>query len=138
MLVVILLDNERPNQKTMIVKTKIKDNILSSKICATPDQIENGMMDKTFEGFDSMVFLMNGKSHSFWMKNCIIPLDIIFIKNNVVNKIHHDCPPCNSDQCESYTGVGNIVLELPGGYCQDHNIKEGDPFVIYSDSVSTP
>ena len=138
MLVVILLDNERPNQKTMIVKTKIKDNILSSKICATPDQIENGMMDKTFEGFDSMVFLMNGKSHSFWMKNCIIPLDIIFIKNNVVNKIHHDCPPCNSDQCESYTGVGNIVLELPGGYCQDHNIKEGDRFVIYSDSVSTP
>ena len=138
MLVVILLDNERPNQKTMIVKTKIKDNILSSKICATPDQIENGMMDKTFEGFDSMVFLMNGKSHSFWMKNCIIPLDIIFIKNNVVNKIHHDCPPCNSDQCESYTGVGNVVLELPGGYCQDHNIKEGDPFVIYSDSVSTP
>jgi uncharacterized membrane protein (UPF0127 family) len=138
MLVVILLDNERPNQKTMIVKTKIKDNILISKICATPDQIENGMMDKTFEGFDSMVFLMNGKSHSFWMKNCIIPLDIIFIKNNVVNKIHHDCPPCNSDQCESYTGVGNIVLELPGGYCQDHNIKEGDPFVIYSDSVSTP
>jgi uncharacterized membrane protein (UPF0127 family) len=122
----------------MIVKTKIKNNILNSKICATPDQIENGMMDKTFEGFDSMVFLMNGKSHSFWMKNCIIPLDIIFIKNNVVNKIHHDCPPCNSDQCESYTGVGNIVLELPGGYCQDHNIKEGDPFVIYSESVSTP
>ena len=122
----------------MIVKTKIKNNILNSKICATSDQIENGMMDKTFEGFDSMVFLMNGKSHSFWMKNCIIPLDIIFIKNNVVNKIHHDCPPCNSDQCESYTGVGNIVLELPGGYCQDHNIKEGDPFVIYSDSVSTP
>ena len=77
----------------MIVKTKIKNNILNSKICATSDQIENGMMDKTFEGFDSMVFLMNGKSHSFWMKNCIIPLDIIFIKNNVVNKIHHDCPP---------------------------------------------
>jgi len=120
----------------MITNIEIKKIRLSSKVCATPEQIERGMMDKTFDQFESMVFLMNGKSHSFWMKDCLIPLDILFIKNNIVNKIHHDCSPCNSEECETYQGIGNIVLELPGGFCQENRIQEGDPFEIVSDGAS--
>ena len=63
----------------------------------------------------------------FWMKNCLIPLDIIVIKNNVIVNIHHNCPPCDDEfDCPSYCGNGNIVLEVEGGTCEIQNIQAGD------------
>ena len=85
------------------------------------------MMRRRFDyTFDGLLFLMGGKKQCFWMKNCIIPLDIIIIKNNVIVNIHFDCPPCNEDPCLSYCGRGNIVLELEGGTCEELNIQPGD------------
>jgi uncharacterized membrane protein (UPF0127 family) len=40
---------------------------------------------------------MDDKEHSFWMKNCITSLDIIFIKNNKITKIHKECKPCKTE-----------------------------------------
>jgi uncharacterized membrane protein (UPF0127 family) len=53
------------------------------------------------------------------MKHCIIPLDILIIKNNVIVNIHEKCPPSNDDDCPSYCGRGNIVLEIAGGSCEE-------------------
>jgi uncharacterized membrane protein (UPF0127 family) len=92
-----------------------------------PRSQQIGMMGKRFSHIkQGMLFLMGGKEQCFWMKNCIIPLDIIIIKNNVIVNIHHDCPPCLQDDCPSYCGNGNIVLELRGGACQKLDIKHGD------------
>ncbi len=63
---------------------------------------------------------------SFWMKDCNIPLDILFIVNDKINTIHKDCQPCNGLECEHFTGLADSVLELPGGYCDKNNIKLGD------------
>ena len=89
------------------------------------------MMGRTFdESFDSLLFLMGGKKQCFWMKNCIIPLDIVTIKNNVIVNIHSDCPPCDEEFCPRYCGNGNIVMELEGGTCDLMGIEPGD-FVEY-------
>ena len=89
------------------------------------------MMGKTFDdSFNALLFLMGGDKQCFWMKNCIIPLDIIIIKNNVIVNIHHDCPPCKEYDCPNYCGNGNIVLELEGGTCEKLGIEPGD-FVNY-------
>jgi uncharacterized membrane protein (UPF0127 family) len=48
------------------------------------------------------------------------------IKNNVIVNIHHDCPPCLEEDCPSYCGNGNIVLELEGGTCEMLGIEAGD------------
>lgn len=105
---------------------KIKNNLYDVKCVITSKDIQNGMMGKKFNGFDGMLFLMNGQSHSFWMKNCIIPLDIIFIKNNIISKIHHNCEPCKKSECKNYKGNGDMVLEIKGGDCIKYDIKEGD------------
>ena len=60
------------------------------------------------------------------MKNCIQNLDIIIIKNNVIVNIHHNCPPCHDEECSSYCGNGNIVLEINGGDCERLGIEPGD------------
>ena len=109
----------------MIVK--IKDNIFKVKVLTDRRSQSIGMMGKRFDdSFNGLLFMMGGEKQCFWMKNCIIPLDIIIIKNNVIVNIHHDCQPCLDENCPSYCGNGNIVLELFGGTCEELGIEPGD------------
>ena len=76
----------------------------------------NGMMNKKFNNeFNGMLFIMDDSEHCFWMKNCIIPLDIIFIEDGKFSHIHHNCPPCKTEDCENYCGEGDFILEIKGG-----------------------
>ena len=63
----------------------------------------------------------------FWMKNTIIPLDMIFLdKHKQVIDIQH-ATPCTSDPCITYTPKkpAQYVIETNAGFAQIHNIKEG-------------
>lgn len=108
----------------------INDNLFNVKCVFTQKDIQNGMKGKTFNNFDGMLFVMDKDNHSFWMKDCIIPLDIIFINDDKITEIHHNCPPCRSDDCESYSGFGDLVLELPANSCSSLKIKVGNPVFI--------
>jgi uncharacterized membrane protein (UPF0127 family) len=108
----------------------LNNNLLNVKCVMNTKDIQNGMMNKKFsKDFDGMLFLLNGNDHSFWMKDCIIPLDIIFINDNRVTKIHSNCKPCKKEPCKRYTGKGDMVLELPGGFCDKYEINVGDILV---------
>lgn len=108
----------------------INDNQFNVKLAKTEEEKSEGMMGKKFsQNFNGMLFFMGQGKHCFWMKNCTIPLDIIFIKQGEISIIHHDCPPCeyyDDEQCERYCGKGSLVLELPGGTCNLLDISEGD------------
>lgn len=109
------------------MKAKINNNLFNLKTVFTDKDTQQGMMNKKFDDtFDGMLFLMKNKPHSFWMKNCIIHLDILFINGNKITKIHHNCKPCYSDDCEHYSGEGDMILELPSNTCKKYNIKEDD------------
>jgi len=109
------------------MKVKINDNLFKVKALTDRKSQSIGMMGKTFdETFKGLLFLMGGDKQCFWMKNCIIDLDIINIRNNVILNIHHSCPPCEDEPCPSYCGNGNIVLELEGGTCNILGIESGD------------
>ena len=57
-----------------------------------PEDIQKGMMGR--DKLDGcMVFKMKMGYHSFWMKNCLINLDIIFVNKNRISGIHLNCPP---------------------------------------------
>ena len=115
------------------MKVKINNNLFDVKTVLTSKDAQQGMMGKKFDGtFDGMLFLMKNEPHSFWMKNCVVHLDIIFIDGDQITKIHHNCKPCHSDKCENYEGSGDMILELPGGDCRKYNIKEGDVIDIVS------
>jgi uncharacterized membrane protein (UPF0127 family) len=109
---------------------KINNNLFNVKCVLTSHDIQNGMMFRKFDTFDGMLFMMDNEDHHFWMKNCIIPLDIIFIENNKITKIHHNCQPCRSNDCERYDGFGDMVLELHGNQCKKYGIKDGDQIEI--------
>lgn len=109
------------------MKVKINNIKLKVKLCLNPNDIRKGMMGKTFDNnFNGMLFFVGSGEHNFWMKNCIIPLDIIYIQNNTIKKIHHNCEPCLGANCPTFNGSGNIVLEVPGNFCKENGIIEGD------------
>lgn len=109
------------------MKLKINDNEFRIKLCLTEKERQNGMQNINFDHtFQGMLFFQNNGRHCFWMKDCIIPLDIIFIKNNIIKKIYSDCQPCVYEDCEKYCGKGEFVLELMGGTCNNLGIEIGD------------
>ena len=107
---------------------KIKEETFKVKVCNSQKEISEGMMGKEFIGFDGMLFFMGSGDHSFWMKNCVVPLDIIFINSDLsISEIHHNCEPCEYEPCETYEGYGKYVLECEGGCCLNEGITIGDP-----------
>jgi uncharacterized membrane protein (UPF0127 family) len=74
-----------------------------------------------------MIFLFEDMDmRSFWMKNTLIPLDIIFIDNKgVINTIHRNTVPYSEKSLPSKQ-KSQFVVEVNGGYCSRHGIREGD------------
>lgn len=119
-IIIILFSDNSPIVDQEIIIT------FKTKVLKTPEEITLGMMGKTFTGeFDALLFVMNKPESEFWMKNCIVPLDVIFIDNGKITKIYHNCPPCKTEECKTYPGKGDLVIEMPGGTCKALNIKTG-------------
>ncbi|MBY0356965.1 MAG: DUF192 domain-containing protein [Candidatus Obscuribacterales bacterium] len=105
------------------------------EVAQSAQQIERGLMYRTSLPEDSgMVFLFTpARPVRFWMRNCFISLDMLFIKNGKIVRICHDVPPCKAAKaadCPLYPENGEIeaseVLEVNAGYAAKHGIKEGD------------
>jgi uncharacterized membrane protein (UPF0127 family) len=95
-----------------------------AEIMTTPEEITQGMMGRT-ELNGCMVFNMGMGHHSFWMKGCLIPLDIVFVSKNRITRIHHDCQPQgNKLTPKTYTGIGDYVIEFPSGTCQKWSVGD--------------
>lgn len=63
---------------------------------------------------------------SFWMKNTVIPLDIIFIRTNgTIESIAENAVPYSTDPVEAGEPVA-AVLELRGGLSAELGIAAGD------------
>ena len=107
----------------------INNSMFKCKVCVTPNSIQDGMKNKTFNmNFNGMFFIMpTDDDQSFWMKGCVQSLDIIFISDESIIKIYSDCPPCreqDDSKCPRYDGVGDMILEINGGDCIKYDITK--------------
>jgi uncharacterized membrane protein (UPF0127 family) len=110
------------------MKLMIKNRTFPVEMMTQPTDIQTGMSGR--DQLDGcMGFKLKKGYHTFWMKNCLIPLDIVFVLNNRISKIFGSCQPCSGDDCERYTGPADHVFEFPSGTCSD--FKEGDTTNLY-------
>ena len=117
----------------------INDNIFKVKPLLTPKDIQRGMMFRKFDGdFDGMLFFMDEGPQSFWMKNCLIPLDIVFVMNNRISHIHPNCEVPDSHRMNppKYTGMGDHIIEFPAGTSKNWRI--GDRVAMYLGTPQNP
>lgn len=95
------------------------------------EQSRGLMFRKSLESNNGMLFVFEDLTNrSFWMKNTYIPLDMIFIDNNLrIVDIKENVPPClRENPCPSYpsTDPAKYVLEVNGGFVRENRIKIGD------------
>ena len=87
------------------------------EIVTSPEEQERGLMfrDK-LKKKEGMLFIFDSpKKASFWMKNTLISLDLIYIKKSgLIDSIHQDLEPMSLKRIKSKSKV-KAVLEIPGG-----------------------
>lgn len=98
------------------------------ELALTPEQQEMGLMHRESMPEDSGMLFVFGdeKERAFYMKNTLIPLDMIFIKKNgVIGYIHENAIPHDLTSILS-NGKAYAVLEINGGVSSKRGIKAGD------------
>lgn len=103
-------------------------HVFKSEVARTSAEQAKGLMFRTAIGDDEgMIFLRNPPDiAAFWMRNTVIPLDIIFIGtdhrilNIAANAVPYDETPLPA------AGPTLAVLEINGGLAAKLGIKAGD------------
>jgi uncharacterized protein len=94
---------------------------------STQEQAQGLMFRKSLADNAGMIFpFTETKSASFWMKNTLIPLDIIFIRaDGSIESIAENTTPYSESPVSSGEPV-KAVLEFRGGLTREMGIKAGD------------
>ena len=113
----------------------VNERCYEVQIAKTPTELERGLMNRVKLGSGSgMLFIFSGEDRvSFWMKNTLIPLDIVWIDNNYrVVFIKHNAEPCGAAACPTIDpGVdARYVLEVNAGEADRVGAKVGDLVVV--------
>lgn len=97
------------------------------EIARTPRQIQRGLMYREHMPPDhGMLFLMREERiHSFWMRNTLIPLDMIFIgKDMTVAGVVANTEPL-TDTSRRVDRPSYYVLEVNAGWAAAHHVEAG-------------
>jgi uncharacterized membrane protein (UPF0127 family) len=113
----------------------VQDKPFQVEIADTPEMHARGLMYRRCIRDDyGMLFVFPGEDfRSFWMKNTLISLDIIFLNSGQqIVGMHLSVPPCKTDPCPSYTSSSpaRYVLELKGGLAKKLNLQIGDKIFL--------
>ena len=109
----------------------LKGHAFSVEIANTPAEQEHGLMDRTSmpAGHGMLFVFPDSQPRTFWMKNTLIPLDMLFFDaHHRVVAIQADAQPCKADPCRLYpsTAPARYVLELNAGTAAKLGLHKGD------------
>ncbi len=105
-------------------------SVYSLELALTPeDQAQGLMFRESLPERTGMLFVFpEDAPHHFWMKNTMIPLDMIWMDaSGKVLFICADTPPCKADPCATYgpDASARQVLEIAGGLAAKEKIMVG-------------
>ena len=105
-----------------------------AEVARSPQEQAKGLMYRQALARDRcMIFLYDADgSHRIWMKNCLIALDVVWIKaDGTVVETRENAPPCPplmGDDCPTYGGnvPARHFVEFPAGTLRRIGLKVGD------------
>ena len=110
-------------------KATISQETIELEVARTPQQQALGLMFRESLPADRGMLFPFSKPQiaRFWMKNVVIPLDMIFLYQGEVKAIAANVPPCTVAPCPVYGPdiLIDQVLELPGGRAKELDLQIG-------------
>jgi uncharacterized membrane protein (UPF0127 family) len=105
------------------------------ELAITPAEMSRGLMFREKLDYNKGMLFVFGEEgkYRFWMKNTLIPLDIIWInKNGEVVFVSENALPCKDSFCPSIepTQDAKYVLEVNGGTVGKIGLGRGDKMNI--------
>ncbi len=121
-------DARSPDAQVVIETTSGARHTVLVEVVRTDAERAKGLMHRRELAPDAgMLFLFEETAaHPFWMKNTLIPLDMIFIGEDgrvagiVARAVPGDLSP------RSAGGPSRYVLEVNGGWAEAHGVGAGD------------
>jgi uncharacterized membrane protein (UPF0127 family) len=98
------------------------------ELALSPQQLAQGLMNRASmaEDHGMLFYFPEAGVRGFWMKNTLIPLDIIFInEDGTINKIHKNAVPHDLTSLRS-DGPVRAALEINAGLSEQLGLREGD------------
>lgn len=118
-------------QQSLVLETQKGDVELKVEVADSEGERERGLMErKEVKAGEGMWFVFEDEApRSFWMKNTLVPLDIIFFDNQKkVVSIVDNMEPCKVAECPGYASdiPAMFALEVPAGFAAENGLKLGD------------
>ncbi len=104
---------------------------IRAELAQTPEARQRGLMFReTLPEGSGMLFIFEREApYRFWMKNCRIALDLIWLnKKKEVVYIAENQPPCKADPCPDFGPTSQnalYVVEAAAGFVKKSHITEG-------------
>lgn len=113
---------------TLTIDTKGGPQHFKIEMALTPQQQEQGLMYRKSLAPDAGMLFVFPKTQTatFWMKNTLIPLDMLFVAaDGRIVGIHADATPLSTAPI-TVGSPSRWVVEVPGGFARRSGIATGD------------
>ncbi len=124
-------DTQNDNVLTLISAVTGEEYSFVVELAVMPEEQARGLMHRTEmdKNAGMLFYFADTAERAFWMKNTLIPLDMIFIRaDGTIANIHENAIPHDLTSIRSKEPVV-AVLEINGGLSQEYGIKAGDRVV---------
>lgn len=112
-----------------IVRQDGGSHVFQVELALTPTEQQMGLMFREKMGRDEGMIFYFGlpeREVAFWMKNTLIPLDMIFVRaDGTIAHIHHNAQPHSLARVSSQLPVVSVI-EVNGGRAADLGLRAGD------------
>ncbi len=127
---ILLILNFSKATKYPISQVCIDTSCFQVEVADTFFTQEKGLMNREKLSQDQgMLFIFkNPDIYTFWMKNTLIPLDIIWIdQNQKIVDITKNATACNTETCPEFKSSQHVkyVLEINAGISQEKKFQTG-------------
>ena len=107
---------------------------LTVELADDPAEWEYGLMERTElpEG-SGMLFVFGGEQPlEFWMKNTLVPLDVLFFDAAGLFLSSQTMEPCTADPCPLYPSSkpAKYALEVPAGFVEKYKVEAGWQLIL--------
>lgn len=135
LLAIVWSIREKSLRPIKMVEVRLNEQVFHLEVALNDAQRRRGLMGRTsVAGNGGMLFVFPDEQvRTFWMRNCLVPLDVVFINDERrITAIHTMAVPKSGGKLVKYSSIAPVrfAIELAGGRAGEIALKAGQTLDI--------